>query len=102
MAAIDWDGNREADQEITTKKTDGMINSLITNLSTGWNVMRWLRLGLGLFVAYQAVIHHDALAGVVAVLFFVQVITNRGCCGSQPCDISESKSIDDKLNKEPR
>jgi hypothetical protein len=43
-----------------------MMSSILTNLSTGWTFMRWLRLGLGLFVAYQAVMHHDALAGLVS------------------------------------
>lgn len=62
-----------------------MINSILTNLSTGWTIMRWLRLGLGLFVAYQAVVHNDALAGLVSALFFLQVITNRGCCGRTHC-----------------
>jgi hypothetical protein len=62
-----------------------MINLILTNLSTGWTFMRWLRLGLGVVVAFQAVVHNDALAGLVSALFFVQVITNRGGCGGAYC-----------------
>ena len=78
-------GRKTIWNETTKDQKQEMINSLLTNLSTGWHVMRWLRLGLALFVAYQAIVHHDALAGVVSVLFFIQVITNRGCCGATHC-----------------
>jgi len=67
---------------------------MVENILTGWNFMRWLRLGLGLFVAFQAVQLHDALAGLVAAFFLFQAVTNTGCCGVGGCSIPSSKSDD--------
>ncbi len=62
--------------------------------------MRWLRLGLGLFVGYQAFTLHDTFAGIIAALFLFQAFTNTGCCGAGGCavpakkaDTSEAKEI---------
>ncbi len=49
--------------------------------------MRWLRLGLGLFVGYQAIILHDVFAGVISGLFLFQAFTNTGCCGASGCAV---------------
>lgn len=53
--------------------------------------MRWLRLGLGLFVGYQALVLQDAFAGIIAGLFLFQAVTNTGCCGSSGCAIPAKK-----------
>ncbi len=64
-------------------------------LFSNWHFMRWLRLGLGIFIAFQAVQLHDALAGFVAAFFLFQAITNTGCCGSGSCAIpTEVKKMD--------
>ena len=52
---------------------------------TNWHLMRWLRLGLGIFVAVQAVQSHDTLSGLIAFFFLYQAATNTGCCGSGEC-----------------
>ena len=63
-----------------------LIMETITQiLFTGWNLMRWLRLALGSFMAYQAILLHDTMAGMIAVFFLFQALTNTGCCGSQGC-----------------
>lgn len=54
-------------------------------LFTGWHFMRWLRLGLGIFMAIQAFEMHDTFSGFIAAFFLFQAITNTGCCGSNVC-----------------
>ena len=60
------------------------------NLFTNWHFMRWLRLGLGLFIAVQAIQNLDALSGLIAVFFLFQAVTNTGCCGAGGCAIPTS------------
>lgn len=71
------------------------MNTILENLFTNWHFMRWLRLGLGIFVAVQAIQHRDVLAGMIACFFFFQVITNTGCCGTAGCSVPSS---DKKVN----
>lgn len=68
------------------------MRALTENLFTNWHFMRWLRLGLGIFVAIQAVQLHDALAGMVAALLLLQVVTNTGCCGAGGCSVPATKT----------
>lgn len=56
------------------------------NLLTGWNLIRWIRLGLGLFISVQAIQLHDTIAGLVAAWFIFQAVTNTGCCGAAGCN----------------
>lgn len=66
-------------------------------LVTNWHFMRWSRLVLGVFIAIQAVIHQDIFAGLVALLFLFQVVTNTGCCGAGGCTIPQ-KPVSGQLN----
>lgn len=68
-----------------------MINTLLT----GWHFMRWLRLGLGIYIGVQAFQTHDALAGFISAFFLFQAFSNTGC-GANGC----STSVDMK-SKEP-
>lgn len=61
-------------------------------LFNNWNFMRFLRLGLGLYIAVQAVETLSIVSGVVAVFFLFQAITNTGCCGSNGCALPTNKS----------
>ncbi len=68
------------------------MQSIKTLLLTNWNLLRWLRLAIGLFLAYQAWMLHDTLAGVISAIFLIQAITNTSCCGSscaRPANISQ-------------
>ena len=51
------------------------------NLLSGWNFMRWLRLILGIYIGFNAIVMHDALSGLIAGFLLFQVVTNTGCCG---------------------
>jgi hypothetical protein len=54
-------------------------------LFTNWHIMRWMRLGFGLFLAAQAIQLHDAFSAIVAAFFLFQAVTNTGCFGSAGC-----------------
>lgn len=66
-------------------------------LFTGWHFMRWLRLGLGVFIAIQAIQTHDTLAGFIAAFFLFQAVTNTGCCGSNGCAVPTPKNDNDEM-----
>lgn len=61
-------------------------------LFQNWNFMRWLRLGLGIYIAVQAVETLSIFSGVVATFFIFQAITNTGCCGANGCAVPTKKS----------
>ncbi|GCC51529.1 hypothetical protein SanaruYs_17540 [Chryseotalea sanaruensis] len=67
------------------------MKAITNTLFSNWHFMRWLRLGLGLFVAYQAFTLHDTFAGIIAGLFLFQAFTNAGCCGSVGCAVPTKK-----------
>lgn len=73
-------------------------------LFTGWHFMRWLRLGLGIFMAIQAIEMHDTFSGFIAAFFLFQAVTNTGCCGSNGCATPRTpvrtKEISDDINFE--
>ncbi len=64
-------------------------------LLTNWHFMRWLRLGLSLFIAIQAIIYMDFVMGLASAFFLFQVVTNTGCCGANNCTVPYE---DDKKN----
>jgi len=68
-------------------------------LLTDWNFMRILRLGLGIYIAVQAVETHSILSGIFAGFFIFQAITNTGCCGSNGCAVPTKKSNTDKIEE---
>ena len=65
-------------------------------LFSGWDFMRFLRLALGIYIAYQAVETLSILSGVVAAFFLFQAITNTGCCGTNSCSVPIKKDNFDK------
>ena len=52
---------------------------------TGWNLMRWLRLGIGGYALVQAAIDHDALLAFAGVFLTTMAVFNVGCCGAGGC-----------------
>lgn len=65
-------------------------------LFSGWDFMRFLRLALGIYIAYQAVETTSIVSGIVAVFFLFQAITNTGCCGTNSCSVPIKKDNFDK------
>ena len=68
-------------------------------LLTNWNFMRFLRLGIGIYIAVQAIATQSAFSGVVAVFFIYQAVSNTGCCGSNGCALPIKKSNTDKTEE---
>ncbi len=56
-----------------------------TTLLTNWNLLRVIRLVLGVMIGVQAIATTDWLAGMIAGVFLFQVVTNTGCCGVNGC-----------------
>ena len=68
-------------------------------LLQNWNFMRFLRLGLGIYIAVQAVETLSFFSGIVAAFFIFQAVTNIGCCGSNACAVPIKKSKSDKTEE---
>lgn len=51
-------------------------------LLNNWSVIRFLRLGMGIFFCVQAIQTQEWIVGVIALLLIVQALTNTGCCGT--------------------
>ena len=47
--------------------------------------MRFLRLGLGIFIIVQSVIVKDWTMGILGLLFTIMPVFNIGCCGVGGC-----------------
>jgi hypothetical protein len=68
-------------------------------LLTDWNFMRILRLGVGIYIAVQAVETKSIVSGIFASFFLFQAITNTGCCGSNGCAVPIKKKNSDKIEE---
>lgn len=78
------------------KKQAKMIKE---TLFTGWHFMRWLRLGLGIFIGIQAIQMHHPISGFIAAFFIFQAVTNTGCCGSSNCSTPTTKANTDIIEE---
>jgi len=73
-----------------------MIATIKHILFTGWHIIRWVRLGLGIIIAVQAIQNHDPLSGFMAAFLLFQAVTNTGCCGVNGCAVAVSKDLSEK------
>lgn len=68
-------------------------------LFTGWNLMRFLRLGFGLFFVIQAIQTSNTFMGLAGGFFLFTAVTNTGCCAGGSCaapmNKTESKDIEE-------
>lgn len=67
------------------------LNKMKNYLKT-WDLMRVLRLALGIFIIVQSVITKDWLFVGAGVLFSLMPIMNIGCCGASGCNTPVRKS----------
>ena len=65
---------------------------------SNWNIIRFLRLGIGLVILVQAVIASDIMFGLIGLLFTGMAVFNTSCCGAGACAAPPSKN--DKGSKE--
>lgn len=64
-----------------------------------WNLIRFLRLGIGLFILVQAVIAADILFGLAGLLFTGMAVFNAGCGSTGACS-TPARSRDRVMSKE--
>jgi len=79
-----------------------MMNSIETikqTLFSQWNLIRWIRLAAGIFLAVQAVQLHDAIAGFLSFIFLFQAVTNTGCCGVSGCAVPTTTKTSNPTNE---
>jgi len=53
--------------------------------------MRFVRLGLGVYIGIQAFETQSIFPGLVAAFLLYQAVTNTGCCGTNGCAIPTKK-----------
>jgi hypothetical protein len=77
------------------------MNTLKLRLLTNWNIMRVVRLLIGLYLLISAVQMHDWLVGTLSLLFVLMAVSNTGCCGAQGCSVPYKgpQNNTDELNK---
>ncbi len=68
-------------------------------LLTDWNLMRILRLALGIYVSVQAVETQSTISMIFAVFLLFQAFSNTGCCGSNGCAIPIKKNNSSKTEE---
>lgn len=59
---------------------------------SNWNVMRFVRLGLGIAIIVQAVIARDWMMGILGILFTTMPVFNIGCCATGGCNAPVKKN----------
>jgi len=64
-----------------------MMNTIQHTLLNNWHLMRLIRLGLGLFVGYNAWQESSGLVGLLASVLLFQALSNTGCCGAGGCSL---------------
>lgn len=59
---------------------------------SNWNIIRFLRLGIGLVILVQAVMAADILFGLIGLLFTGMAVFNASCCGAGACAAPPAKN----------
>lgn len=54
-------------------------------LLNNWNIVRILRLGIGIAIIVQAIVAADILFGLAGLLFTGMALFNAACCGVSGC-----------------
>ncbi len=57
-----------------------------------WNLIRFLRLGIGLAIVVQAIIASDMMIALAGLLFSGMAVFNAGCCGTSGCSTPVRKA----------
>ena len=68
-------------------------------LVSGWNVMRVIRLALGILVIIQSISEKNYMLTVAGGLFALLALINVGCCGANGCAVNPVVNKND-LKKE--
>ncbi len=63
-----------------------------------WNLIRFLRLVMGIAIFVQAIMVKDSFLGLAGLLFSGMALLNMGCCGTAGCYMPPQK--DKETNKD--
>lgn len=61
------------------------MSALKERLLTNWDLMRIVRLAIGVWLGVQAVMQMDIFVALFSAFFLYQAITGTGCCGAGAC-----------------
>lgn len=64
----------------------------MSNLFSNWNFMRVVRLALGVFIIVQGIQTLNWMFIILGSLFTIMPLMNIGCCSTQGCSASVSKT----------
>lgn len=69
---------------------------IISLITQGWNLSRFIRLGLGLLLMWQTIASKDFIIGMLAATMLLQAVFNTGCCANGACTspLQKNKSND--------
>ena len=59
----------------------------LRTLLYGWNIMRVLRLGMGIFAIWQAFVTREWILGLAGAFLLYMALANVGCCGTGGCAV---------------
>lgn len=65
-------------------------------LLKGWNMMRLLRLVLGIIIIGQAFAGKDVVLGILGFLLTGMALLNMGCCGVNGCAVPSQRNTGSK------
>ena len=69
---------------------DGFKNKttiIMKAILSGWNIMRMIRLVLGIAILVQGIVAKDAVTLVLGLILGGMAVANVGCCGTNGCAI---------------
>jgi len=73
-----------------------MIASIKKQLLTNWHPMRWVALGIGVFLAANAFTASEPALGLLSLFFLFQAVTNTGCmvghCAGGSCQTNAAEA----------
>jgi hypothetical protein len=70
---------------------------MLANLTSNWGFMRIIRLVVGGYALYQAILSYDILMGILGLVILVMALLNMGC-GAQGCGIPAQSPTSKKTN----
>ncbi len=63
------------------------------NLLVNWNLMRGLRLVLGIVIVVQGIQAHETMYAIAGILLSGMAIANIGCCGVGGCAVNQKPIV---------
>lgn len=63
---------------------------------SSWNLMRLIRLFIGMLVIVQGIWQRESLPIIAGFFLLFTAVLNYGCCGSAGCVVSYSKKTNKK------